>query len=453
MSPAADYLQELADFASGFKAPDLPANVLERVKWMVADCLGVTGAGMQEPEMAAYARIHMGSAASGNAWVIGAGVRSNALCAAFLNGIAGTWHELDEGHTLAKGHPAIQLFPAALAVAQEEHVSGLELLAAIAIGYEVSSRINRAGRIRPGIHPHGTFGVIGAALAVARMRRLPAGDYRRLINIAAGLPLASSYNSIQDGATVRNVFTGHSAFMGINAVRFTEAGFTGEKDGVRTTFGTVLGDAFEPEVALAGLGTDWMTANGYFKLQPTARSIHPAIDAVEDAVGKAPGKRIAPERVTDIRVRTFGSAAQKKQKDIRTAFGAKFSIPFAVATFIVNGRATLDCFDDDDVANPLIQTLLGKVDLAEDVAMTQAYPGKQPCTVEIRLENGESYEGRCDIVRGEPGKPNVIGEIRGKFMNLAAPVWGETLAARLFDDCMAFDGIADVAGWSEGFSL
>lgn len=180
--------------------------------------------------------------------------------------------------------------------AQEEHVSGLELLAAIAIGYEVSSRINRAGRIRPGIHPHGTFGVIGAALAVARMRRLPAGDYRRLINIAAGLPLASSYNSIQDGATVRNVFTGHSAFMGINAVRFTEAGFTGEKDGVRTTFGTVLGDAFEPEVALAGLGTDWMTANGYFKLQPTARSIHPAIDAVEDAVSARP--RVSASRLS-----------------------------------------------------------------------------------------------------------------------------------------------------------
>lgn len=448
MPPNLDYLDALAHFANSFRAEDLPPKVLERSKWILADCIGVIGVGMRAPEMAAYARIHLQTAAPGNAWVIGSGVTSNALCAAFLNGIAGTWHELDEGNTLSKGHPGIQVVPAALGTAQEARVAGRDVLAAIAIGYEVSSRINRAGRIRPSVHPHGTFGVIGAALAVARMRNLPAADYRRLLNIAAGLCMASSYNSIIDGATVRNVFTGHSAFMGINAVRFTEAGFTGERDGVRTTFGNIIADGFDPAVAVAGLGTEWMTANGYFKLQPTARSIHPAIDAVEDALARAPGGRIAAERIQAIRVRTYGLAAIKAHKDVRTPFGAKFSIPFAVATSIVNGRATLDCFDDDDVANPLLQSLLQKVDVAEDPAMTRAYPARQPCTVAIHLDDGSVIEGHCDIVRGEPEKPNTMGEIQDKFMNLAGPVWGAARAAKLFDACMTFETIPDVAGWS-----
>jgi 2-methylcitrate dehydratase PrpD len=448
-----NYLDQLAQFASGFNSADLPDAVRIRTKWILADCLAVIAAGMKAPEMQAFTAMHLQSQAPGSAWVIGAGLATNALGAAFLNGIAGTWHELDEGNTLSKGHPGIQVVPAALAAAQEAHVSGQELLAAIAIGYEVSSRINRAGHIRPTIHPHGTFGVIGAALAVARVCKLPTSSYRQLINVAAGLPLASSYNSINDGATVRNVFTGHSAFMGINAVRLVAAGFTGEHDAVRMSYGTVLADGFDADVAVAGLGTDWMTSGGYFKLQPVARSIHPAIDAVEDALANVAGGRLDATRIAAIRVRTYRLAANKNQKDIHTAFGAKFSIPFAIATRIVNHRATLDCFDDDDVANPAIQTLLRQIDVAEDPAMTAAYPELQPCSVHIDMDDGTRYAGRCDVVRGEPSKPNVVQEIHDKFMDLTVPIWGASDAAELFDDCMAFDDIPDVAQWSRGYVL
>jgi len=450
---AADYLDQLATFASGFAAAELPPAVCIRSKWILADCLAVIAAGMRPPEMRAFTSAHLQSQAPGSAWVIGAGLTSNALGAAFLNGIAGTWHELDEGNTLSKGHPGIQVVPAALAMAQETQISGRALLAAIAIGYEVSSRINRAGHIRPSIHPHGTFGVIGAALAAARVCGLPASSYRQLINVAAGLPLASSYNSIIDGATVRNVFTGHSAFMGINAVRLVQAGFTGEHDAVRMTYGTVLAEGFDTDVAVADLGREWMTSGGYFKLQPVARSIHPAIDATEDALAKVRGGRLDAGRIAAIRVRTYRLAAYKNQKDIQTAFGAKFSIPFAIATRIVNNRATLDCFDDAAVANPSIQTLLRQIEVAEDPSMTAAYPELQPCSVQIELTDGTQFAGRCDVVRGEPSKPNVLEEIQEKFMDLTVPLWGESLAARLFDDCMAFDEIADVALWSQSYVL
>ena len=40
---------------------------------------------------------------------------------------------------------------------------------AVAVGYEISSRINRAAHVREIIHPHGTFGIIGAAVAVGRL--------------------------------------------------------------------------------------------------------------------------------------------------------------------------------------------------------------------------------------------------------------------------------------------
>src|SRR5919202_1367451 len=100
--------------------------------------------------------------ASGSSWVIGTGRRAAALDAALLNGTAGTWLELDEGNLFAKGHPGIQVVPAAVALAQERGSSGADLLAAVALGYEISARISRAANVRLSVHPHGTYGVIGA---------------------------------------------------------------------------------------------------------------------------------------------------------------------------------------------------------------------------------------------------------------------------------------------------
>lgn len=99
------------------------------------------------------------------------------------------------------------------------------------------------------------------------------------------MPMASSYRTLADGATVRNIYTGHSGYMGQITARLVESGFSGERDGVATTFGEILGEHFDRNTVLAGLGREWMVADGYFKLHPTARSIQSAIDALEDLIG------------------------------------------------------------------------------------------------------------------------------------------------------------------------
>jgi len=49
-------------------------------------------------------------------------------------------------------------------MAQEHGMTGEALLTAVTLGYEVSSRISRAAHMREIVHPHGTFGVLGAAI-------------------------------------------------------------------------------------------------------------------------------------------------------------------------------------------------------------------------------------------------------------------------------------------------
>src|SRR5215475_4589801 len=180
-----DYLIQLGTFGSDTDLSTLSGVARERARWILADCIPVIAAGMQQPEMKALVAKQLAAAGAGTAWVIGTGKRTAPFDAALLNGTAGTWLELDEGNLFAKGHPGNQVVPAAVAVAQESAVSGAELLLAVSVGYEVCSRISRAAKVRMMVHPHGTYGVIGAAVAVGRLRRFTATSMRVLINVAA----------------------------------------------------------------------------------------------------------------------------------------------------------------------------------------------------------------------------------------------------------------------------
>jgi 2-methylcitrate dehydratase PrpD len=343
--------------------------------------------------------------------------------------------------------------PAAIALAQERRASGADLLLAAALGYEVSARISRAAQIRLSIHPHGTYGVIGAAIAAARLKGFDAGQMRELVNVAATMGMATSRQTLLDGATVRNIFTGHSGYMGLTAARLVECGFTGEIDGVSNVYGKVLSDHFRPEEVTAGLSTDWLITQNYFKLHPTGRYVHSAIDALEDLLGKVPGARLDVDLIREIRVRTYMLAAMLAEKNVVSSFGARFSVPFALASILYHGRSGLASFDEAAVANPKIQALASLVVLEEDVQHTARYPVEQPCDLAIALADGTTWEGHCTVMKGEPANPHRQEELERKFFDLGTPVWGKDVAQKLFDGLKNLENIPDFGTFADQFSL
>jgi len=447
------YLRELAAFAAQTPLGDLTPAARERARWVLADCVPVIAAGMQEREMHAFVERHLREAATGRAWVIGAKRRAAALDAALLNGTAGTWLELDEGNLFAKGHPGIQVVPAALALAQEIGASGADLLGAVALGYEVSARVSRAAETRLSIHPHGTYGVIGAAVAAGRLKRFDAKAMLELLNVSATMGMATSRQTLLDGATVRNIFTGHSGYMGLTAVRLVECGFTGEIDGVANVYGKVLSDTFDPARVVAGLGTDWLIAESYFKLHPTGRYVHSAIDALEDLLARAPGAGVAPRDIERIEVRTYMLAAMLGEKRIVSSFGARFSVPFALASILVHGRSGLASFDERAVANADVQALAQRVDLQEDKAHTARYPRETPCDVRIVMKDGTVLSGSCTVMKGEPSNPHPPAALQAKFFELGVPAWGETITRKLFDGLMRVEDIRDFGAFADELAL
>ncbi len=453
MNEASDYLSILSDFACAARYARLPPAVVERARWVIADSIAVIAAGMQADEMQAFAAGYLKRAPLDGSWVIGAGRRASRFDAALLNGTAGTWFELDEGNVHASGHPGIQLVPAVLAYAQEQGSSGADVLVATVLGYEVSSRIARSARMKAIVHPHGTWGVIGAAVGVGWLAQLTPPQMRQTINMAATMGMTTSYGTLRDGATVRNIYSGHSNMMGQTAVLIAQSGFTGENDAVQAIYGELLSDAFDADRALTGLGSEWLFLDSYFKLHPTGRAVHSAIDALQDAWAKAPTGRIDAASVERIEVTAYRKTAAMAQKNVRSSFGAKFSVPFALATLIRHERSGLEAFGDAAVADPVVQALCQRVHVVEDPTYTSQYPRRQLCDVRIVLRDGSVLGGHSERMKGEPENPYGPDELAQKYRDLTVPVWGQALADRLFADCMRLETIPDFRAYSSAFEL
>jgi 2-methylcitrate dehydratase PrpD len=146
-------------------------------------------------------------------------------------------------------------------------------------------------------------------------------------------------------------------------------------------------------------------------------------------------------------------AALLGEKAVTSSFGARFSIPFALATILYHGRSGLDSFNEAAVANGKIQALAARVAVEEDPAFTAAYPPEQRCIVTLRLKRGETVEGKCTVMRGEPGNPHKASELEHKFFDLSVPIWGKATAEELYNTCMRLEELSDFRAWSTNIAL
>jgi 2-methylcitrate dehydratase PrpD len=437
-----DYLDRLSAWAVATPLDALPQAVRERACVVIADSIGVTVHGMQTPEMRELVTRHLADARPGRASVIGAQRRSDPASAALLNGTAGTWIDMNEGNLHANGHPGIQVIPLAWALAEHEGKSGRDLLAAFIVGYEVSARIKRASATRLAVHPHGTFGTIGAAVALARLLGYRPAAMREIINVSATLGIAASRRALTTGATVRNVYTGLSGSMGWLAHTLVQSGFTGEPDGVGSVYGAIYADRFDPEAAVRGLGEEFLLPRGFIKVHACGRYIHGALDCVETLMTR---RTLSPDSIRAIRVRTYAMAASLGHADVRSEFGARFSLPFAVASLLCHGRSGLDNYDAAAVADPRIQALARRVTVTEDPEFTRAFPRQQPTEVTVALADGTEVVERAEFHRGEAELPHAPDAVRRKFMDLVAPVWDRGRGEALYDRVVNLERVPDIA--------
>ena len=202
--------------------------------------------------------------------------------AAWLNATAMVRLELDEGHKYAKGHPAAHGLHAVLALAADLRASGRGHRGRAGRGaYEVAARHGRATSLRPGAHPHGSWGVAGAAAGCARLLGLDAAGDRRGDRHRAPA-CRSPATSPRPSTATRSATPGwrRATSPGWPPRAWPPPASARCTGTAATSLGELLG-TFDPDALVDGLWDGGGTSPlGYFKRHAACSFTHPAADAV-----------------------------------------------------------------------------------------------------------------------------------------------------------------------------
>ena len=307
--------------------------------------------------------------------------------------------------------------PAVLALAQTRRVSGSNLLLAFVLGVEVECRLGNAispGHYQRGWHITSTCGVFGAAAASARLLGL---DPTRTL-WALGNAAAQSGGLVENlGSMAKSIGVGNAASNGLLSALLAAQGFEGPRQPIEGPRGFLRVTSEKPDIdsVTQGLGERWELMRNTYKPYPCGVVLNPVIEACLALHAKSPMALDGVHRVELaghplLRERTDRAAPHSGRE-------AQVSAQHAVAVCLARGRAGLDEFSDDAVAESRGSGFAAKVFFIDD-----ARYGVEAATVTLHLEDGRTVSHHVDAARGSLAMPLSDADLERKLATLAA--WG-----------------------------
>jgi 2-methylcitrate dehydratase PrpD len=383
----------------------------------------------------------MAAGCAGPASIVGRPLRVGIHDAAFANAVAGHGLVREDMHAGAVSHLGVVVLPAMLALAQRRRVTGHEFAAACVVGYEVGARIGRVlvtAAFMRRWRPTGFTGPLAAAAAGARLLGLPAPAVASALALAANT--ASGLNEWpRDGGEEMFFHPGIAARNGLMAVDLAQLGAYGSAgalDGEAGLF-AAAGAASASDVVLYADGAAEIMSV-FHKPLPVCNFAQTPCQVALRLVREHGLTAAAISRVT---VGAAEAAIRYPGCDSRGPFErllqAKMSIPFCVATALVDGtvsEAGFAALDRSDVLR-----LSAATTLEARPQFTRAFPGRQGAHVTLELQDGT--QRRASMIDLEAANPETVSQ---RFAAAARAVVGVSRSERIAHDITALESLDDV---------
>ena len=434
----------LLDFVCRTPADEVPTDVLHESTRCLLDHLGLAIAGATEPAASIARDQCLLLGGEPQARVLGTAQRLRVTDAALVNGISCHALDFDDTHVPTILHPTTPLYAAGTALAEWRGSRGIDLLAAHALGYELAARASNTlypEHYDAGWHMTGTTGALASATVAIRLLGLEGSTATHCLSIAA---TQAAGHREQFGTMTKPFHAGHAAQSGVWAGLLAAGGFTGAPDPLQGRRGmfAVMSSASTPSDLVDGLGEKWQIFDNGVKPYACGVVIHPAVDAVRDLAVR---KGLTAERIDKISLRVHPLVQELTGKtDPRTGLEGKFSVTFACAIALLDGRAGEAEFSDTAVARPDVRALMARIEVAPDAGVPHTQAGATALT-----GDGETVEIWIDHARGTPGNRLTDDELREKFHGLADGVIGRDRAERLADAAFSLKTTGDVEAMLE----
>lgn len=416
--------EELGAFACD---ATMTAALRDHLLFLLTDFIGVVIAGAATSEQRAL--VAAWDPPLGPAHLFGSQrTATTSDAAAWLNGVAACSLELDDGNKYARGHPLVHVAPVVLAEAAVRSVSGGELLSALLVGYEVGARIGAATVLHPGVHPHGTWGAVGAAAGLTRLRGYDAATTSAALDAAAGMATATTFQAALDGNAVRNTWAGTANVAGLHAVRLAAAGLARNDGTAADTLGGVLGTV-DPTALTDELGKDWLMTRGYVKRHAACAYTHAPADAVLLLRERA-GDAFDVDCIDAVVVDTYSLAAPLSGVRPATRLAALFSIPWVIATALRFGDVRPCRSDEHHRSDPVTLALAERVQVRESAELNAGLPERRGAVVTAILRDGTTLSASVQNPVGDADhRPFDLSDVHDKMVQLIGEEQAGTVVA------------------------
>ncbi len=433
--------ERLAGYAAALRYEDLDAATIERVKSHVIDTLGCGIAAFDERPVRVCRDI--AQSAQGTATIIGTTRKTSPDLAAFANGAAGRYYDLNDIYVgKVTSHPSDHIAPC-IAVAETERASAHDLIMAIALAYEIDCRLVDALDLTARGWDSTVFSLPAVALAVGKLMKLDTAKLTEAVNLAINDHIAMGQTRAQVLSDWKGLADGEASRNAVFAAILARGGLTGPApvfEGRLGLFKQVSGEANIDVGKFGGHGNPFRINQCGMKAYPAVVYTQTAIaaaTAVADEVTKgAPDKAAALERIASIDIATSKRGLQQTGTDREkwapaTRDTADHSMPYITARAMFDGDITNDSYAPEKLKEPRILAFMQKITVAEDPVLTARIGDAVPTRITAILADGQRVSREVNDIPGFAGRPMQRPDIDRKFRGNVGKRWprGKTDAA------------------------
>jgi 2-methylcitrate dehydratase len=447
---AASLAERLATYAAGLRYGELGAATVERVKSHLVDTLGCGIAALDENPVRICRELAV-AAGGQTASVIGSGNRATPDMASFANGAAFRYYDLNGVYVgRANCHPSDNI-AACLAVAEAEGSSPTELIAAIALAYEINCRLADPFYLgERGWDDATVFSLPAAALAAGVLMKLPAQRLAQAVNLSLNNHIPLGQTRAQTLSDWKGLADADAARNGVFAAMLARAGLTGPApifEGRRGFFQLVSGPAEIDVDSFGGRG-------GPFKINECGMKAYPVVVYAQTAV--VASLAIAREvgdlnRISRLEVVTtvqgYVSAGRDPEKwTPQNRDTADHSLPYIVARAMFDGDITNASYAPQKLRDSQILAFMRKITVVQDPTMETARGAAPPIRINADLAGGGRVTREVSAMPGFAGQAMSREDVERKFRSNVGKRWPNERIETTLRALWTLDMAADMRG-------
>ena len=416
MAQASALYQEIAQFAARIDSLDrLPSEVIAISKEVMVNAAAVGLAGAAQADGHTITRFAQEMGGNGRCTIIGKGLRSSPVYASLANAVLIRLLDFDDEIVANGSRPGSTVFPVVMALGEMQGLPGPKVLAAFAVGCEVTSTLHTLAKSNKcGDASSNTGGAeatispatLGSTVAACMLLEL---DEARTIQ-ALHLAGASGPPALLMGGAgpVEAYSHGQSAMSGVMAALLSEQGM----DALPSLPASYSEHAESIGKLALGSPFDILSPGTALKLYPCASQSHTAIDASLQLVQQY---RFSADDISDVAVGITPQALSHLPIPTPVnGWDARTCISFIIASALATGHPLIDSFSGQAVSDPKVRSLMDRVTVQASEESTSSIP--YPSSVSITLTDGRQIHHRAEFARGLAEIPLTPEELDAKFL-------------------------------------